>query len=941
MTTPLIATATDENAALRATKAPTRVPVNYNRHGIESAFLDALAQRVLVYDGGMGTQLLDRQHRLTDDDYLGNPQRGPHEILGTTRPDILEEIHEAYLEAGADVLETDTFQGSLRRLHEWGLADRAYEINFNAVACARRAADRWSTPERPRFVAVAIGPSGALPSGDEASLVALTLGPDGSPLFPSLWEELAEGARLQVRAGIEAGADVVIIETQFDILELKALVAGAGRAFRETGRRLPIQAQVTLDTSGRMLFGTDIAAALAIVEALPIDLIGLNCSTGPDYMREPVRYLCENARLPVTCIPNAGLPVNVDGQASYPLGAVPMAIELADFVTELGVNVVGGCCGSTPAHVRELVARVGHLSPLPRTVPVVPRIASALRAIDLVQDPGPLVVGERLNAQGSRAVKRHLMGRDWDSLVGIGRHQAESGAHALDVCVAMVERTDEAESMAELVRRLRMVVETPLVIDTTEVDVVRAALEAYPGRPILNSIHAEDRAGRIDTWVPLMMEHGAAAVAMCIDERGQADTALWKFEAAEKVHAIVCGEYGLPPDRLIFDALTFTLTTGQAELANSAVETLEGIRRIKAGLPGVLTILGVSNVSFGIAPHLREILNAVFLYHAVEAGLDLAIVNPAQSRPLASIPADARALAEDLVFNRHPEALPRFLSYEEDGVGAGAGHRGEGAASGPMEPEHPEARLAWRVLERKREGVEDVVESAIRLRADGISLHEAAVGVLNEVLLPAMKQVGDEFGRGERMLPYVLQSAEVMKRAVARLEGFLEQVEGMARGTVVLATVFGDVHDIGKSLVNTILSNNGYLVHDLGKQVPVNLIADKAVELRADVIGLSALLVNTSAQMRLCARELSRRGLSVPVLVGGAAINRGFGARANFVDDALTQLYAGGVFYCKDAFEGLEMAGRLVDDAERARALAEVQAAAQVEALRVASERAA
>ena len=942
MTTTLIASATDENTALRDTKAPERVPVNYNRHGIESAFLDALARRVLVYDGGMGTQLLDRQHRLTDDDYLGNAQRGPHEILGTTRPDILEEIHEAYLEAGADVLETDTFQGSLRRLHEWGLADRAYEINFNAVACARRAADRWSTPERPRFVAVAIGPSGALPSGDEASLVARTLGPDGEPLFPSLWEELAEGARLQVRAGIEAGADVVIIETQFDILELKALVAGAGRAFRETGRRLPIQAQVTLDTSGRMLFGTDIAAAVAIVESLPIDLIGLNCSTGPDYMREPVRYLCENSRLPVTCIPNAGLPVNVDGLALYPLGAVPMAIELADFVTELGVNVVGGCCGSTPAHVRELVARVGHLSPLPRRVQVVPRIASALRAIDLVQDPGPLVVGERLNAQGSRAVKRHLMNRDWDSLVGIGRHQAESGAHALDVCVAMVERTDEAESMAELVRRLRMVVETPLVIDTTEVDVVRAALEAYPGRPILNSIHAEDRAGRIDTWVPLMMEHGAAAVAMCIDERGQADTALWKFEAAEKVHAIVCGEYGLPPDRLIFDALTFTLTTGQPELANSAVETLEGIRRIKAGLPGVLTILGVSNVSFGIAPHLREILNAVFLYHAVEAGLDLAIVNPALSRPLASISAKARELAEDLVFNRHPEALPRFLSYEEDGDGAP--HGGEGAPdalSGPTEPEHPEARLAWRVLERKREGVEDVVEAAIRRRADGLSLHEAAVGVLNEVLLPAMKQVGDEFGRGERMLPYVLQSAEVMKRAVARLEGFLEQVEGMARGTVVLATVYGDVHDIGKSLVNTILSNNGYLVHDLGKQVPVNLIADKAVELRADVIGLSALLVNTSAQMRLCARELSRRGLTVPVLVGGAAINRGFGARANFVDDALTQLYAGGVFYCKDAFEGLEMAGRLVDEAERARALAEVQAAAQVEALRVASERAA
>ena len=938
------ATQADNIAQTRVTRGPAQVPVTYNRHGIESTFLDELSRRVLIYDGGMGTQLLDRQHRLTDADYLGNPQRGPHEILGTTRPDILEEIHEAYLAAGADVLETDTFQGSLRRLHEWGLADRAYEINVNAVACARRAADRWSTPERPRFVAVALGPTGALPSGDEASLTARTLGPGGTPIYPSLWEELAEGARLQVRAGIDAGADVIIIETQFDLLETKAFIAGARRAFQDTGRRLPIQCQVTLDTSGRMLFGTDVAAALAIVEALPVDIIGLNCSTGPDYMREPIRYLCENARLPVSCIPNAGLPVNVDGQAVYPLGAVPMAEELAEFVLGLGVNIVGGCCGSTPDHIRELVARLGGRMPRARSVPDVPRIASALRAVDLRQDPGPLVVGERLNAQGSRAVKRHLLAREWEQLVGIGRTQAESGAHALDVCVAVVERTDEDHSMAELVRHLRMVVEAPLVIDTTEAAVVQAALEAYPGRPILNSIHAEDRAGRIDTWVPLMIEHGAAAVAMCIDERGQATTAQWKLEAATKVHEIVCGEYGLPPDRLIFDALTFTLTTGQEELANSAVETIEGIRRIKAELPGVLTILGVSNVSFGIPTHLREILNATFLYHAVEAGLDLAIINPALSRPFASIPPEARQLAEDLIFNRHPEALPRFLSFADDPsaerVAQNGAGRGDGGA-GSVAPELPEERLAWQVLERKKEGVEEVVTQAIRRRADaqGCSEHTSAVGVLNEVLLPAMKQVGDEFGRGERMLPYVLQSAEVMKRAVARLEASLDQVEGVRRGTVLLATVYGDVHDIGKSLVHTILSNNGFTVHDLGKQVPVNRIADAAVELGADVIGLSALLVSTSVQMRLTARELARRRLTIPMLVGGAAINREFGARANFVDDAMSQVYEGGVFYCKDAFEGLEMATRLVDEVERASALNEVRARALIEARRVAAER--
>lgn len=924
--------------ATGAAPAPSRLfPVDYNRHGLDSRFLDELARRVLVYDGGMGTQLLDRQHRLTDQDYLGNPQRGPHEILGTTRPDILEEIHEAYLAAGADILETDTFQGSLRRLHEWGLADRAYEINFNAVACARRAADRHTTADRPRFVAIALGPTGALPSGDEESLVALTRGPDGTPLFPSLWEELAEGARLQVRAGIDAGGDIVIIETQFDILETRAQIAGARRAFRDTGRRLPIQAQVTLDTSGRMLFGTDVGAALAILEALPIDLIGLNCSTGPDYMREPIRYLCAHSRLPVTCIPNAGLPINVDGLAVYPLGPGPMADELSAFVEEFGLNVVGGCCGTTPEHVRQLVARVGGRAPMDREVTHVPRIASALRAVDLHQEPAPLVVGERLNAQGARAVKRLLLARDWDALAGIGRQQAESGAHALDLCVAVVERTDEAFSMETLVKRLRMTLEVPLVIDTTEADVVRAALEVYPGRAILNSIHAENRAERIDTWVPLMIEHGAAAVAMCIDERGQATDAEWKVEAARKVHEIVCGEYGLPPDRLIFDALTFTLTTGQAELANSAVETLEGIRRIKAAMPGVLTILGVSNVSFGIKAELREILNATFLYHAVQAGLDLAIINPALARPYAGIPEHERRLAEDLVFNRTPDALATFLELEIDGRQATPG----AARGGTPEPEEPEARVRYRILERKGEGIEGLVDVAITARATtgGLGAHDAAVGVLNEVLLPAMKQVGDEFGRGERMLPYVLQSAEVMKRAVSRLEQSLDQVEGTSRGTVVLATVYGDVHDIGKSLVNTILSNNGYVVHDLGKQVPISRIVDAAIEKKADVIGLSALLVSTSAQMRLCTRELHRQGHAIPVLIGGAAINRPFGARANFVDDAMTTTYAGGVFYCRDAFEGLDTVRRLLDERERARLHGDVLAQATAEARRIATER--
>ncbi|HEV2122040.1 MAG TPA: homocysteine S-methyltransferase family protein, partial [Chloroflexota bacterium] len=489
------------------------------------------------------------------------------------------------------------FQGSPRRLAEYGLEDRAYEITYNATMCARRAADRYSTPEHPRFVAGSIGPTGALPSSEDPVLGAVT------------FQELEENAFVQAKAFVDAGADVIIIETQIDMLETKAMIFGCVRAFEETGKRLPIQCQVTLDTSGRMLFGTDIAAALTTLEALPIDLIGLNCSTGPDYMREPIRYLCERSSLPVTCIPNAGLPLNVDGQACYPLEPEPMARELAAFVEEFGVNIVGGCCGSTPEHIAWLVELVGDHPPKERQVPYVPSVSSALRSFTLEQDPAPLIIGERVNSQGSRMAKRALLKDDYDALLRIAREQVEGGAHALDVAVAMTERTDEAAQMQTLVKKLAMSVEAPLVIDTTDAAVVKAALEQYPGRAILNSINLENREERIDKWVPLMKAHGAAAVALCIDDRGQATTADWKLEAAQKIYDIVCGEYQLPPDALIFDALTLPVTTGQEDLRNAAVETLEGIKKIKGAMPGVLTALGVSNLSFGLSPHARAVLN--------------------------------------------------------------------------------------------------------------------------------------------------------------------------------------------------------------------------------------------------------------------------------------------------------------------------------------------
>jgi 5-methyltetrahydrofolate--homocysteine methyltransferase len=880
--------------------APDLLPVDFNRHRLESRFLDEVAKRVLIYDGAMGTELHARQHLLTDDDFLGNVQRLPLEILGTTRPDILEEIHAAYLEAGADVLETDTFQGHPRRLAEYGLADRAYELNYNAAACARRVADRFSTPDKPRFVAGSIGPTGALPSSDDPVLSNVT------------FEEMAHGAYVQAKAFVDAGADAIIIETQIDVLETKMMIFGCMRAFEETGKRLPIQCQVMLDTTGRLLMGTDVAAALATLEALPIDVIGLNCGVGPDYMREPIRYLCENSRLPVSCIPNAGLPLNVDGQATYNMGPGDMIKDLADFAIEYGLNIIGGCCGTTPEHIRRFVEVIGTRAPKPRRVPYVPRVSSALRAFPLHQDPAPMIVGERVNALGSRAAKRALLKNDYDTLLKVAREQVESGAHTLDVCVAMTERTDEADQMQALVHKLAMSIEAPLMIDTTDAPVVKAALEAYPGRAILNSINLENREERVDKWLPLIKAHGAATVAMCVDERGQATTAQWKLEAAQKIHAIVCGEHGLPPDTLIFDAVTLPISTGQEELRNAAVETIEGIRLIKQELPGVLTVLGVSNLSFGLQPHARAVLNSVFLYHAVKAGLDLAIINPAHVKPYAEIPQDQRVIAEALIFNRTPDALPDYIAFFE------------GVAPEDAAGEDPEAgmavdqRLHYRVLHRKKEGVEDLIDAALAQRAAAFPRrHDAAVDVLNGVLLPAMKEVGDKFGAGELILPYVLQSAEVMKKAVAYLETYLEKVEGVSKGKVVLATVFGDVHDIGKSLVNTILSNNGYTVFDIGKQVPVNVIVDKALEVGADAIGLSALLVMTSRQMPLCAQELHRRGLSFPIIVGGAAINRQFGRRINWVDEAQEALYEPGVFYCKDAFEGLNVVDQLVDPARR------------------------
>jgi 5-methyltetrahydrofolate--homocysteine methyltransferase len=578
---------------------------------------------------------------------------------------------------------------------------------------------------------------------------------------------------------------------------------------------------------------------------------------------------------------------------------------LGEFVERFGVSIVGGCCGTTPEHIAAIKERCARDSVPARPEPGPPRVSSMIAATPLVQDPRPTLVGERVNSQGSRKAKELLLADDYDGLVQVAEDQVEGGAHVLDLCVALTERQDEDEQMREVAKRVSLTQPAPIQIDSTEPAVIKAALEQTPGRAIVNSINLEAGRDKADVVVPLAKAHGAGLIALTIDEVGMAKTADRKVEIAQRIKEIVCDEHGLDPELLIFDCLTFTLTTGDEEWKPSAIATIEGIRRVKAEIPGVKTSLGVSNVSFGVSPGARAALNSVFLHHCVEAGLDLAMVNPNHITPYPEIPENERELADDLVFNRRDDALERFIAHFES-----KGESDEDEAADPTADMEPEEALHWRILRRKKDGVEGDIDRSVE--------KIGAVPTLNDVLLPAMKEVGDKFGAGELILPFVLQSAEVMKRAVAQLENYLDKIEGYTKGTVVLATVFGDVHDIGKSLVNTILTNNGYTVVDLGKQVPIQTILDAAEEHSATAIGLSALLVSTSKQMPLCVQELHSKGLDYPLLIGGAAINRNFSFRALYPQGKEgDDVYDPGVFYCKDAFEGLAVMDQIIDDAAR------------------------
>jgi 5-methyltetrahydrofolate--homocysteine methyltransferase len=845
-------------------------------------YLQAINSRVVVYDGGMGATL--EQFDLTQEDY-GGLQGKCHEALVLNRPDVIEGVHASMLDAGAAVLETDTFQASRIKLGEWGLAEYTVEINTRAAEIARKAAGAE------RFVAGSIGPTGYLPASEDPSL--------GQIRFGELVEVFAE----QAAGLIDGGADLLIIETAQDILEVKAAVFGAREAFASTGRTLPIHTSVSLlPNGGKMLLGTDISAVLCTLEALRVDVIGLNCSTGPEDMRDAIRFLGEHCPVPVACIPNAGLPLQgPDGETIFPEKPAPLADALAEFVERYGVGVVGGCCGTTPEHIAAIAERVAGRSVAPRPAPRPPHLSSMIAATPLVQEPRPTMVGERVNAQGSRKAKELLLADDYDGLVQIAEDQVQGGAHVLDLCVALTERSDEDEQMRLVAKKVSLTQPAPIQIDSTEPEVIATALDQIPGRAIVNSVNLEAGRAKLDRVVPLALAHGAALIALTIDEVGMAKTAERKVEIAKRIRDLCCSEHGLDPELLIFDCLTFTLTTGDEEWRPSAVETIAGIKAIKEQIPHVKTSLGVSNVSFGVSPGARAVLNSTFLHHCVQAGLDLAMVNPNHITPYSEISDVERALADDLVYNRREDALERFIAHFES-----KGEEEVQSAADPTEGMEPEQALHFHILRRRKEGVEEWIDKAVE--------KIGAVPTLNEVLLPAMKEVGDKFGAGELILPFVLQSAEVMKKAVAQLEKYLDKIEGYTKGTVVLATVFGDVHDIGKSLVNTILTNNGYTVVDLGKQVPIQTIVDAAQEHDATAIGLSALLVSTSKQMPACIQELHAKGLSYPVLIGGAAINRAFSYRALYPGGRESEeVYEPGVFYCKDAFEGLAVMDQLID----------------------------
>ncbi|MDN5930058.1 MAG: methionine synthase [Pseudonocardia sp.] len=836
--------------------------------------MDVLAERVVVADGAMGTML--QAADLTLDDFAG--LEGCNEILNDTRPDVVRQIHRAYFEAGADAVETNTFGANLPNLADYDISDRIQELAFKGTQIARGVADEVSTADRKRFVLGSVGPGTKLPTLGHAP-------------FASLRDAYVEAGR----GMLAGGADAILIETCQDLLQVKAAVLAMKRAMIAEGRRVPIITQVSMETTGTMLLGSEIGAALNALEPLGIDLIGLNCSTGPAEMSEHLRSLSKHARIPVSVMPNAGLPVLGPNGAEYPLDPDGLAEALAMFVREYGLALVGGCCGSTPAHITAIVDAVQAVTPAVRNPRPEPGLSSLYASVPFRQDASVLMIGERTNANGSKKFRDAMLEEDWESCVGIARDQTREGAHLIDLCIDYVGR-DGVADMNELAGRLATASTLPVMLDSTEPEVIRAGLERLGGRSIINSVNYEDGDGpgsRFQRAMELVREHGAAVVALCIDEEGQARTAEWKVRVADRLIRDLTAHHGMHVEDIVVDTLTFPITTGQEEVRRDALETIGAIRELKRRWPDVQTTLGVSNVSFGLNAAARQVLNSVFLHECVNAGLDTAIVSAAKILPMAKIDDEQRSVALDLVYDRRRadyDPLNRFMELFE-GVSASSARatRAEELAGLPLFE-----RLERRIVDGERDGLEADLDEALPVRP--------ALEIINDTLLSGMKTVGELFGSGQMQLPFVLASAEVMKTAVAFLEPHMEKAEDdTGKGTIVLATVKGDVHDIGKNLVDIILTNNGYTVVNLGIKQPISTILSAAEEHRADAVGMSGLLVKSTVIMKENLQEMNSRGVAPPVLLGGAALTR------SYVENDLQEVYEGRVSYARDAFEGLRL----------------------------------
>jgi 5-methyltetrahydrofolate--homocysteine methyltransferase len=851
-----------------------------NERAYDTDLLDTLSRRVVVGDGAMGTQLQEAD--LTLDDF--NDLEGCNEILNETRPDVIEQIHRNYFEAGADAVETNTFGCNLSNLGDYGIADKIRDLAHKGTVIAKRVADDTSTPDRPRYVFGSMGPGTKLP----------TLGHTEYAIIRDAYGEAARGM-------LDGGADAILIETCQDLLQLKAAVLGSRRAMAELGRHIPIITHVTVETTGTMLLGSEIGAALTAIEPLGVDMIGLNCATGPAEMSEHLRHLSRHAGIPVSVMPNAGLPVLGAKGAEYPLQPDELAEALAGFITDYGLSMVGGCCGTTPEHISRVAEAVASINAEGRKgtrhIETEPSVSSLYTATPFHQDASVLNIGERTNANGSRAFRDAMLAEDWQKCLDIAKEQTRDGAHLLDLCIDYVGR-DGVADMNELASRLATASTLPIMLDSTETPVLRAGLEHLGGRCTINSVNYEDGDGpesRFHKTMELVSEHGAAVVALTIDETGQARTVDTKVAIAERLIEDITTNWGVDESSILIDCLTFTICTGQEESRRDGIETIGAIRELKKRHPNVQTTLGLSNISFGLNPAARQTLNSVFLNECREAGLTSAIVHASKIVPMNRIEDRQREVALDLVYDRRREGydpLQELMALFE-GVSASSTKESRAAELAAMPLLE---RLAQRVVDGERNGLQDDLDEAMK--------QKSPLEIINEDLLAGMKTVGELFGSGQMQLPFVLQSAEVMKLAVAHLEPHMEKADDDAgKGRIVLATVKGDVHDIGKNLVDIILSNNGYEVVNIGIKQPIATILEVAEDKRADVVGMSGLLVKSTVVMKENLQEMNTRGVAekFPVLLGGAALTRGY------VENDLSEVYEGEVHYARDAFEGLKL----------------------------------